>query len=87
MKGLLFNLTLIVFFTYQAQSQEIITLSQALELSLNNNIQLKQAHLNEFLAVVNLRESKLAVLPTASSITGFNLNFGRAVDPFQSIRE
>lgn len=83
-KGFLFNLTLIVFFNINAYAQEIITLPQALELSFNNNIQLKQANLNESLAGVALKESKFAVLPTASSITGINLNLGRSVDPFSN---
>lgn len=63
-----------------AQGVEQITLQQAVNLALDNNIQIKQAALNEQLDDVNIKQSKLALLPNLNGNTSLNFNFGRSVD-------
>lgn len=73
-----------VFFTTFAQktvAQEVITIQRAIEVTLNNNLQVKQAKLNESLSDENLIQSKNALLPTLSGSGSFNTNFGRSLDP------
>jgi outer membrane protein len=73
-----------VFFTFFAQktvAQEVITIQQAIEETLNNNLQVKQAKLSERLSDENLSQSKNALLPTLNGNGSFNTNFGRSLDP------
>src|SRR5690606_18870599 len=68
--------------TGSLKAQEKITLQQAVEEALENNVQIKQAQLNAALSEENLTESKLARLPTLNAGSSLNFNFGRSVDPF-----
>lgn len=64
-----------------AFAQESITLEQAVALTLQNNLQIKQAQLSEALSEENLKESKLFFYPTLNAGGNLNFNFGRNVDP------
>lgn len=72
----------VLFLGEQATAQENITLQQAVELTLKNNLQIKQAALSEALSEANLKEAKLSRLPTLNAGSNLNFNFGRNVDPF-----
>ncbi|WP_423149545.1 TolC family protein [Rubrolithibacter danxiaensis] len=79
------SLTLLSLFSLACltvKGQDKVTLQQAVENVIQNNLQIKQAQLNESLSEQNLRESKLALLPTLNSNSNLNFNFGRSVDPF-----
>lgn len=67
--------------TEALQAQEKITLKQATEIALQNNLQIKQAQLSEALSTENLRESKYALYPTLNIGNNLNFNFGRSIDP------
>lgn len=81
------KLTLALFFVLfmafgqNSLAQEVITIQQAIEKTLNNNLQVKQAILNERLSDENLNQSRNALLPTLSGSGSFNTNFGRSLDP------
>lgn len=62
-------------------AQEKMSLKQAIDSLLKNNIQLKKAALDQSLADENLQQSKNALLPTVSAIPEMYLNSGRSVDP------
>ncbi len=64
-----------------ALAQEKISLEQAVEYTMTNNLQIKQAKLSEALSDENLKEAKLAIYPTLNASGGLNLNFGRNPDP------
>lgn len=72
---------LLVFSGFTANSQEKITLQQAVDLTLQNNLQIKQSKLNEALSGENLKESKLFFYPTLNASTNLNFNYGRNPDP------
>lgn len=59
---------------------EKISIQQSIDLTLQNNIQIKQASLKESLSDINIRQSKLALLPNLNGNTNLNFNFGRSVD-------
>ena len=75
------TLILLVVFFQKSVGQEVITIEQAIEKTLANNLQIRQSQLNESLSDENLRQSKNALLPTLNGNGGYNINFGRSVDP------
>lgn len=64
-----------------ALAQEKISLQEAVERTLANNLQIKQAALSEALSDQSIKQSQLALLPTLNGSTNLNFNFGRYVDP------
>ena len=77
-------LVCLLFFvgTFQiAAAQEVISIQQAIENTLNNNLQIRQAKLTENLSDENLKQSKAALFPTVNGNGGYNVNFGRSLDP------
>ncbi|SHF75333.1 TolC family protein [Pedobacter caeni] len=79
--SLVLSLALITGFVQNSAAQEIITIQDAIDKTLNNNLQVKQSKLSESLSEENLRQSKYALLPTLSGNGRYNINFGRSVDP------
>ncbi len=76
------GLALIFTVLPETHAQEKITLQQAVEAALKSNLQIKQAQLQESLTEQDLKQFKLALLPTLNASTNLNFNFGRSVDPF-----
>jgi len=68
-------------FVQKTNAQEIITIQQAIEETLHNNLQVKQSQLSESLSDENFKQSKNALLPTLNSNGSYNINYGRSVDP------
>lgn len=66
---------------WPASAQEKITLRQAVENTLQNNLQIKQAALSEALSTENIKQSKLARYPTLNASDNVNFGFGRTEDP------
>ena len=65
----------------RAFAQEKITLRQATEIALQNNLQIKQVQLSEALSDENLKQAKIALYPTLNASNNLNLNYGRSIDP------
>jgi outer membrane protein len=61
----------------QVNAQEIITIQQAIDKTLTNNLQVKQSKLSESLADENLKQAKLALYPTLNTGINQNMNWGR----------
>ncbi len=61
----------------EVQAQEIITVQQAIEKTLQNNLQVKNAQLNERLSEVNYNQSKFALYPSLNFGNFHNMNWGR----------
>jgi outer membrane protein len=62
-------------------AQEVITIQQAIEKTLNNNLQIRQSQLNENLSDETLKQSKASLFPTVNGNGSYNVNFGRSLDP------
>lgn len=81
MKKLIFLLSaLVIGIGAETSAQEVLTLPQAIERMLQNNLNIKQGTLNVSTADVNLRQSKAALLPSLNATNSNNLSFGRGQD-------
>lgn len=69
-----------VGFAQQSLAQEVITIQEAIDKTLNNNLQVKQSKLSESLSEEDLSQSKYALLPTLNNSNNYNVNFGRSLD-------
>ncbi|RZL45626.1 MAG: TolC family protein [Pedobacter sp.] len=80
---LTFILSLVVFtaLSKKSNAQEVITIQQAVEKTLANNLQIKQAQFSAAISDENLTQSKNSLLPTLNGNTNVNKNFGRSIDP------
>ncbi|MBB2147041.1 TolC family protein [Pedobacter sp. LMG 31464] len=79
---LTFILSLVITgFSQKSFAQEVITIQQAVENTLKNNLQVKQAEFSTALSDENLRQSKNALYPTLNGSANYNKNFGRSIDP------
>ncbi|TDQ07555.1 TolC family protein [Pedobacter metabolipauper] len=74
---LVLSLLLIAGFIQRSAAQEVITIQQAIEKTLNNNLQVKKAELSESLADENLKQAKLALYPTLSAGISQSMAWGR----------
>lgn len=62
-------------------AQEAWTLEKCISHALENNIQLKQTALNQESAKLDKTQSLAQLFPDLNANTGFNVNFGRNIDP------
>ncbi len=73
--------SLIMFTAFTAEAQEKITLEQAVAITLQNNLQIKQSQLGEALSQEDLKQSKLYFYPTLNASSNLDFSFGRNPDP------
>jgi len=76
-------------FVHKVKAQQIITLQQAVDNTLKNNLQVKQSQLSESLSEENLSQSKMALYPTLNGTASTGLSFGQSKDQntFQVINQ
>ena len=67
-------------FTTLAQNSEKITIQEAVDIALANNIQIKQTMLSESLSEANIKQAQLNLYPSLNANSGLSFNFGRSVD-------
>ncbi len=70
-------LTMLFVGTSNLKAQELITIQQAIDNALKNNLQVKQAEFSEGLSELNLQQSKMALLPNLGGNVNQNLGWGR----------
>ncbi|TKC05483.1 TolC family protein [Pedobacter polaris] len=58
-------------------AQEVITIQQAIDKTLTNNLQVKQSKLSESLSEVTLQQSKMALYPNLNASVGQSMGWGR----------
>jgi outer membrane protein len=61
--------------------EEVWTLQRSVQYALDHNISIKQNELNERLAALQLRQSRLSQLPALNANTAYGRSYGRSVDP------
>lgn len=76
----LFLLIFLAFGVEKGLAQDKISLEQAINLALENNIQLKQARLNVALSSEDYKQSKLALTPSLNANSNLNYSLGRSFD-------
>lgn len=73
----IFSTVFLAGYGQQSFAQEIITIQQAIDKTLTNNLQVKQSKLSESLSQENLKLSKLDLYPSLNSGVNQNMNWGR----------
>ncbi|MGZ5135328.1 MAG: TolC family protein, partial [Flavitalea sp.] len=69
--------------SFSANSQtNPITLKQAVETGIQNNLDVKQSDLQMQTAAVNWRQSKANIFPSLEGFANHGINQGRSIDPF-----
>ena len=81
MKSLFLNI-IFASFALWASAQNTLTLKQAVEIGIKNNIDVLQADLQMQKAGINLKQSKEYMLPDLNASATHGKNFGRSIDPF-----
>lgn len=71
----------LLFMCTSAAAQDSWNLKRSVEYALENNISVKQADVQARIAALNLRQSKLLQIPTASISASSGINAGRSIDP------
>lgn len=79
--SLFFGVLLSTSLGLTAFAQEVITIQQAVDKTLQNNLQVKQAQLSAALSDESYGQSKNALLPSINGSINGNRNFGRSIDP------
>lgn len=72
---------LVVLITSISASAQQLSLKQCIDSALKNNILVQQTDLQKQSAEINLKQSKLNLLPSVNGNWNYGLNFGRNVDP------
>jgi outer membrane protein len=72
----------LLFCQLKAQTEKKITLQQAIQTAIDNNIQVKQNELLAQIAEVNWKQSKSNILPNLNGIITHGINQGRSIDPY-----
>lgn len=73
----LFTAFLVIAVMSSANAQKVITIQEAIDLTLQNNLQIKQAEFSERLNEVSLAQSKAALYPNLNANINQNLGWGR----------
>lgn len=63
---------------FNARAQEVITLQKAIDLTLQNNLTIKQSKINEALGTADYQQSKNNLLPSLTVNPQASYNFGRS---------
>ncbi len=81
MKSVFLSIVLSAFVLF-ASAQDSMTLKEAVEIGIKNNIDVLQADLQMQKAGVDLKQSKEYMLPDLNASANYGKNFGRSIDPF-----
>ncbi|MEJ5992925.1 TolC family protein [Pedobacter sp. Du54] len=73
----IFSTVFLTGFSILSSAQEVITIQQAIDKTLTNNLQVKQSKLSESLSEENLKLSKYDLYPSLNSGVSQNMNWGR----------
>ncbi len=72
------SMLFLTIFSYKVNAQQVITLQKAVDLTLQNNLNIKQAQFTEALADEDFKQSKFNVLPTLSANPQASYNHGKS---------
>lgn len=70
------------FAVLSASAQKTWTLEECIEYAYKNNLNIKQRELDIKTSEINLKEAKMATLPSLNASASHGYNFGRSIDPF-----
>jgi outer membrane protein len=65
----------------RVSGEDLWTLRECVDYALANNLQIRRSELDVQLSVIDKRQSKLAMLPSANAQGSYGFNWGRGIDP------
>src|SRR5690554_3276006 len=71
---------LCLLFSFSSQAQQVLTLREALDQALNNNLQVKQASLQAALTEEDVKQARMNFFPTVNAGVDGNLRWGKSFD-------
>src|SRR5690606_4930504 len=71
---------LCLLFSFSSQAQQVLTLREALDQALNNNLQVKQASLQAALTEEDVKQARMNFFPTVNDSVDGNLRWGKSFD-------
>ncbi len=77
-----FSFIIFASFAFCASAQQSLTLKQAVEIGIKNNLDVLQAGLQMQKADITLKQSREYMLPDLNASLNHGKNFGRSIDPF-----
>lgn len=77
-----FLIVLFVSFATLAPAQKKLTLKDAIEIGISNNLNVLQSSLQMEQAAISLDQAKENKLPNLNAVANQGLNFGRSIDPY-----
>lgn len=78
---LLTTLFVALCFVVTAQETKVMTLQECVELAIENNINVQRSKLSLETAEANQKQSEFARYPNLNTGAGYQINFGRSIDP------
>lgn len=72
------SILLLALLSFTVKAQQVISLQQAIDLTLQNNLTIKQAQFTEALATEDFKQSKYNLLPSLSANPTTSYNLGRS---------
>ncbi|HXR83709.1 MAG TPA: TolC family protein [Hanamia sp.] len=79
-----FLIAAFISYTFFATAQNKLTLKDAIEIGIKNNIDVSQSDLLMQKAGINLTQSKENMLPNLNANADHGYNYGRSIDPFSN---
>jgi outer membrane protein len=73
-----------ISYTFFATAQNKLTLKDAIEIGIKNNLAVSQSDLQMQKAGINLKQSKENMLPDLNASADHGYNYGRSIDPFSN---
>ncbi len=77
-------LSILVQFTFLLNAQSRLSLKQAIETGIANNIDVNQAQLSSQRSSVNLKQARQNMLPDLNATADHGINQGRSIDPISN---
>src|SRR3569623_1901694 len=79
-----FLIVTFISYTFFATAQNKLTLKDAIEIGIKNNLQVSQSDLQMQKAGITLNQSKENMLPNLIASADHGYNYGRSIDPFSN---
>lgn len=83
----IFSIFILLIFCYTLEAQEKWSLLKCVEYAMENNISVRQNEVQEKLAAINYKQSKLSKYPSANFSNNDGYRFGRSQNPSTGILE
>ena len=78
----IFSFFTLVTLPFLASAQNKLTLKEAIDLGIKNNLEVNQADLRSQQQEINFKQTRAMMLPNLNASANYGMNQGRSIDPF-----